>query len=77
MRLMGPLFVLGFYMLLGLHVYAYFTVIIYVLKKRLGTVFGLLWVAIGLTLAYNIAYNHFMATFIKPGCPKDLKVHNS
>jgi hypothetical protein len=23
---------------------------------------------------YNIAYNHFFATFIKPGGPSDLKV---
>lgn len=71
---MGPFFVLGFYFLLGLHVYSYFTVIIFILKKRLGTEFGLLWVAIGLALVYNIAYNHFFATTIKPGSPKDLKV---
>jgi hypothetical protein len=44
------------------------------LKKRLGTPFGLLWVAIGLAIAYNVAYNHFFATIIKPGSPKDLKV---
>lgn len=73
-RLIGPLFVLGFYALLGLHLYAFFDVILLVLKRRLGTVFGLIWVAIGLSLAYNIAYNHFFATFIKPGGPKDLKV---
>lgn len=74
MRIMGPLFVLGFYGLLGLHIYGYFTVILFVLKKRLGTLFGLVWVAIGLTLVYNISYNHLLATLIKPGSPTDLKV---
>jgi hypothetical protein len=74
MRLMGPLFVLGLYFLLGIHVYAYFTVTLFVLKKRTGTVFGLIWVAIGLTLVYNIFFNHFCATFIKPGGPAHLKV---
>ncbi len=73
-RLLGPLFVLGFYFLLGLHVYAYFTVVLFVLRKRLGTIFGLIWVAIGLSLVYNIAFNHFFATFIKAGGPLDLKV---
>jgi len=73
-RILGPLFVLGFYVLLGLHVYTYFSVIMYVLKRRLGTCFGLIWVAIGLSLVYNIFYNHFFATFLKPGSPLDLKV---
>ncbi len=71
---MGPFFVLGFYALLALHVYAYFDVVLFVLKRRLGTPFGLLWVAIGLVIVYNVAYNHFFATFIKPGGPADLKV---
>jgi hypothetical protein len=73
-RLLGPLFVLGFYALLSLHIYTYFTVVLFVLRRRLGTIFGLVWVAIGLALVYNIAYNHFFATFIKPGGPKDLRV---
>ncbi len=68
------MFVLGFYFLAGLHVYGYFTVILYVLKKRLGTFFGLVWCAIGLSLLYNVFFNHFFATFIKPGSPLDLKV---
>ena len=76
-RFLGPLFVLGFYFLLGLHVYAYFTVVLFVLRKRLGTVFGLLWVAIGLSLVYNVAFNHFFATFLKAGGPLDLKVRFS
>jgi len=73
-RLLGPLFVLGFYALLSLHAYAYFTVVVLVLKKRLGVTFGMIWVAIGLILLYNIAFNHFFATFIKSGSPADLKV---
>lgn len=73
-RVLGPLFVLGFYGLIGLHLHAYFTVVLYVIKRRLGTIFGLIWVAIGLSLVYNIVYNHFLATFIKPGSPKDLRV---
>ena len=71
---MGPLFVIGLYALVGLHVYGYFEVILFVLKKRLGTPFGLVWCAIGLSLLYNILFNHFFATFIKAGSPTDLKV---
>lgn len=72
-RLLGPFFVIAFYCLLALHVYAFFTVILFVLRKRLGTAFGLTWVAIGLALVYNICYNHFFAMLIKPGGPADLK----
>lgn len=73
-RLLGPLFIIAFYCLVGLHVYAYFTVVLFVLRKRLGTVFGLTWVAIGLAIVYNVVYNHFLAAMIKPGGPDDLKV---
>lgn len=72
-RLLGPLFMIAFYFLIGLHVYAYFTVVLFVLRKRLGTVFGLTWVAIGLSIVYNIVFNHLLAAFIKPGSPVDLK----
>ena len=65
---------MGFYALLALHAYAYFTIIVTVLKRRLGTTFGMIWVAIGLILLYNITFNHFFATFIKAGSPSDLKV---
>jgi len=57
---------------LSLHVYAYFEVIAVVLKRRVGTPFGLVWVAIGLSLLYNIIFNHFLAMTVKPGSPKDL-----
>ena len=72
-RLLGPFFILAFYTLVGLHVYAYFTVVLFVLRKRLGTAFGLTWVAIGLSILYNVIFNHFFASFIKPGGPADLK----
>ena len=75
MRLIGPLFVLFFYLMLSVHVYAHFTVVLFVLKKRLGIAFGLIWVAIGASLFYNILYNHFFAMIVKPGGPKDLKVN--
>ena len=71
---MGPLFVIAFYLLIAIHLYAYFNVVLLVLRKRLGTVFGLVWVGIGLIILYNICFNHFFATFIKPGGPQDLKV---
>jgi hypothetical protein len=70
----GPLFILFFYLMLSLHIYAHFSVVLFVLKKRLGVLFGLLWVAIGASLFYNIVYNQFFAMIVKPGGPKDLKV---
>lgn len=68
-RLLGPIFVSSFYLLLVIHVYSYFEVILHVLKKRLGDTFGLLWVGIGIAILYNIVYNHFFAMVIKPGSP--------
>jgi hypothetical protein len=72
MRLLGLGLSMGLYALLSLHVYAYFEVIAVVLKRRVGTPFGLVWVAIGLSLLYNIIFNHFLAMTVKPGSPKDL-----
>ena len=63
----------GLYVLLGLHVHAYFQVIAPVLKKRVGTQLGLTWCAIGLCLLYNIIFNHFFAMTVRPGNPKDLE----
>jgi hypothetical protein len=74
MRIISPLFVVTFYLILAVHVYAYTEVILFVIKKRLGTAFGLVWVAIGIALLYNTVFNHLCATFIKPGSPLDLKV---
>jgi len=74
MRLTGPTFVLAVYTILLIHLYAHFAVTLCVIKKRLGAPFGLLWVAIGASLFYNVVYNHFFAMIVKPGGPKDLKV---
>jgi hypothetical protein len=74
MRLLGPIFILSFYALFSVHIYSYFEVILCVLRKRLGVGFGLLWVGIGVCIAYNIVYNHFFAMIVKPGSPADLKV---
>lgn len=72
MRFLGWALSIGLYNLLALHVYAFFGVIAKVLRKRLGIPFGLLWVSIGLSLLYNIVFNHFFAMTVKPGGPKDL-----
>ena len=74
MRLIGPLFIVFFYLILSVHIYAHFAVVLFVLKKRLGVIFGLLWVAIGASLFYNIVYNQIFAMLVKAGGPKDLKV---
>jgi hypothetical protein len=73
MQVGGMLLCLTTYVLLGLNIYAYFSVIAPLLKKRLGVIFGLIWVAIGMALVYNLVFNHFFAAFIKPGNPTDLK----
>jgi energy-coupling factor transporter transmembrane protein EcfT len=72
MQLIGFVLCFTTYILIGLHVYGFLEVIAKVLKKRLGVVFGLIWIAIGLSLLYNIVFNHFMAMIIKPGGPRDL-----
>ena len=55
-----------------LNVYGYFKVVAVLLKKRLGVFFGLVWIGIGITLVYNIVFNHFWTMVIRPGSPKDL-----
>ena len=75
MQILGFVLVIATYVLLGTHIYAYFAVIAIVLKKRLGVFFGLVWISIGLSLVYNIVFNHFWATLIKPGSPKDLQAN--
>ena len=74
MRLVGPLLVLFFYIMLSIHMYTHLTVVLFVLNKRLEVIFGLVWVAISVSLFYIIVYNHFFAMIVKPGGPKDLKV---
>jgi hypothetical protein len=72
MRLLGIALAWGLYLLVFVHAYAFFDVIAVVLKKRVGTQFGLVWCGIGLCLLYNILFNHFLAMTVKPGSPKDL-----
>ena len=72
MRLLGLTLAGGLYVLLTVHVYAFFDVIVGLLKKRLGVRFGLIWCAIGLAILYNIIFNHFFAMTVKPGSPVDL-----
>ena len=74
MRLLGPCLVVGLYCIVVLHIYAYFTVITPLLKNRIGTNFGLIWIVVGLTLVYNIVFNHFYAVILKPGSPTDTKM---
>jgi hypothetical protein len=73
MRVLGPLMVITLYLLVALHVYAYFVYIVGVLFKRLGKFSAIGWVAIGLIILFNILYNHCLAVIIKPGSPKDLR----
>lgn len=73
MQILGMLLIVGMYAVLCLHVYGFFGIIATVIKKRLGVFFGLVWIGIGLSLLYNIVFNHFWATVIKPGGPKDLE----
>lgn len=72
MQVLGMTLVLTTYVMLGLHIYGFFSVIAMVLKRRLGVFFGLTWVAIGIAITYNIVFNHFWATVIKPGGPKEM-----
>ena len=69
MRAFGWGLGIGLYALLYFHVHIYFSLICSVQKKRLGVTFSLVWVAIGLSLLYNIIWNHFLAMMIKPGSP--------
>jgi hypothetical protein len=73
MRMLGAGMCTALYFLIGLHIYAYMTVLTSMLASRVGHSFALLWMAIGLTLVYNIIYNHFFAMMVKPGSPLDLK----
>ena len=73
MRILGWILAVGLYILLGMHVYAYFMVICPLLKQRLGVTFGMTWAAIGLILLYNIVFNHFLAMVLKPSNPQDLQ----
>ena len=64
MYVLGIILPISLCTLIIAHTYAFFTVVAPVIKKRLGTSFGLLWCAIGLSLLYNICFNYFLALII-------------
>ena len=74
MRLLGPALVIALYAIVVLHIYAYFTVITPLLKRRIGTELGIIWIVVGLALVYNIVFNHFFAVVLKPGGPKETQM---
>ena len=70
--LIGFAFGMALYGLIYLHSHAYFNVIIFAMKKRVGREAALAWSAVGLVILYNLCFNHFFAMITKPGSPKDL-----
>merc|ERR1719253_1472564 len=73
MRVLGVILVLAFYLLMSMECYAFFGIIVPLLKKRLGTYLGLVWIVVGLSLLYNLIWNHILAVCVKPGSVSDLK----
>ena len=73
LRLLGPCCVIGMNALVVVHLYAFFVVICPLLKDRIGTKFGLIWVAVGLSLYFNLVWNHVLASILKPGGPSDTR----
>jgi hypothetical protein len=62
-----------FYVLMAWQMWCAITIMVGPLKRRLGTPFFLVWMGVGFILYYNTLYNHFHATIVKPGSPKDIK----
>lgn len=73
LRILGPILVTALYGLILVHVYVFFGYVTPLLKKRVGTEIGLIWIVVGLTLLFNIVYNHFFATVLKAGSTKTLR----
>ena len=69
--LVGLTLVVGLYAIIAVHFYAFILVICPLLKSRLGTELGMLWITVGLVLLFNIVFNHFWAMVLKPGSSKD------
>ena len=53
----GLFLVSALYVAFGFHCYAFIEVICPLIKKRLGTELGLIWLAVGLILLFNIVFN--------------------
>lgn len=71
--LLGPICILTLYALLALNCYTYFVYISFALHRRIGLYPSMAWFAIGLTILFNVVFNHTLATLIKPGSPTDLR----
>ena len=71
--MLGPSMLVYFYVCMAWQMWCTITIMVGPLKRRLGTPFFLVWIGIGFILYYNILYNHFHATIVKPGSPKDIK----
>ena len=71
-RVSGPGFIIGFYYLIYLHIDTYLFHVMAVVKKRLGTPFGLVWTAVGVIIGFNVIFNHMMAVIIKANGPTEL-----
>ena len=65
---------IGVYGYIAVHLYAFHEVICPLLQSRLGERFGMLWLAVGLAILFNIVFNHFWAMVIKPGSTRDLRL---
>ena len=68
-RVIGPFFVIAFYGLVYMHIVSFFQVTLVVLSKKAGPQIGLIWVALGLCIVYNILFNHSLAVFVKSSGP--------
>ena len=55
--LLSLILVLGLYALIGTHFYAFIVVVCPLMKSRLGTELGLVWIVVGLALLYGIIFN--------------------
>ena len=70
--MLGPFFIVLFYLLIFSHVEVFLTVIIKVLNKRIGANLAMVWLVVGAVIGFNVCFNHFLAFTIKANGPKEL-----
>ena len=70
--LLGAVFGVALYALVAVHTYAFFSCVVPALRKRMGKALTIAWCAVGLTILYNLCFNHFFAMVTRPGSPKAL-----
>lgn len=70
--MLGPFFIVLFYMLMVAHVEVFLTVIIKVLYMRIGVKLAMVWLVVGAVIGFNVCFNHFLAFTIKANGPKEL-----